>query len=149
MPESDVDLFRRALQRCFITWRERDLADVTDLGGQECLGDQWSAGQEEELWEAQEWRDTHSRLRATWDGAQVGTGCARMLMLQVIGRKLPSQVLATTEMHHSPSFPAPAGERRRHGPPASGGVPLVPRCFHALVSPLCLQEFVCLRIYSP
>lgn len=40
MPESDMDLFRRALQRCFIPWHERDLADVTHPGGQECLGDQ-------------------------------------------------------------------------------------------------------------
>ena len=39
MLQSDVDLFRRALKRCFMTWHERDLANVTDLSGQEYLGD--------------------------------------------------------------------------------------------------------------
>ena len=34
MLEPDIDLFRRALEWDFITGHERDLADVTDLGGQ-------------------------------------------------------------------------------------------------------------------
>lgn len=38
MLESDIDLFRRALVWDFITWHERELADVTDPGANNASG---------------------------------------------------------------------------------------------------------------